>query len=197
MRIALLALIPFFAPASTLRHTTVTKSRLSSASRSRVVSYQNGNEDDGGNIDVDAMRPNADGDDDVGYGPLGTLVRQGPVALFHRVADPHQYELGVQKYMMIVGCSRKEAQGNLDAAIADPNSWVLNKLHAKNGKGYDPDYANANTSPRQIILTSTWGIAIMFILVKAAGGIPVYFAEHPHWQDYFTLMINGIPNMFP
>mmetsp|Transcript_8850 Transcript_8850/g.25739 ORF Transcript_8850/g.25739 Transcript_8850/m.25739 type:complete len:201 (-) Transcript_8850:193-795(-) len=171
--------------------------RIPTAVRSKVVAFQSTDDDDGNHIDSEKVRPLPAGDDDKGYGIVGTLLRQGPVPCFHRMLNPQEYELGVQKYMMIVGCSRKEAQGNLDAALGDPNSWVLNKLHARNGKVPAPDYANQNMSKQQVALTGTWGIAIALIILKAIAGVPSYLAAHPDWDQYFARMVNGIPNLFP
>jgi hypothetical protein len=40
-------------------------------------------------------------DDTNGYGPFGSLVRQGPVPFFIRLAKAETYEAAVQKYMAI------------------------------------------------------------------------------------------------
>lgn len=37
---------------------------------------------------------------DEGYGPFGSLTRQGPVPFFIRLAKPDTYEQAVQKYML-------------------------------------------------------------------------------------------------
>lgn len=71
--------------------------------------------------------------DDVGYGPIGSLIRQGPVPFFVRLSDPDKYERSVQEYMIREGVSRKEAQGNMDAYFENPTSWALQKFREKEG----------------------------------------------------------------
>jgi hypothetical protein len=46
-----------------------------------------------------------------GYGPLGSLTRQGPVPFFIRLSKPDVYEQAVNKYMLLEKCDRKTAQG--------------------------------------------------------------------------------------
>ena len=46
-----------------------------------------------------------------GYGPLGSLTRQGPVPFFIRLSQPDTYEAAVNKYMVLEKCDRKTAQG--------------------------------------------------------------------------------------
>ena len=48
-----------------------------------------------------------------GYGPFGSLTRQGPVPFFIRLAQPEVYEQAVNKYMVLEKCDRKTAQGNI------------------------------------------------------------------------------------
>jgi hypothetical protein len=38
-------------------------------------------------------------DPNVGYGPVGSLIRQGPVPFFIRVVKPDTYNQAVEKYM--------------------------------------------------------------------------------------------------
>lgn len=47
-----------------------------------------------------------------GYGPFGSLTRQGPVPFFIRLAQPEVYEQAVNKYMVLEKCDRKTAQGD-------------------------------------------------------------------------------------
>eukprot|EP00559_Dactyliosolen_fragilissimus_P006966 CAMPEP_0184856850 /NCGR_PEP_ID=MMETSP0580-20130426/2028_1 /TAXON_ID=1118495 /ORGANISM="Dactyliosolen fragilissimus" /LENGTH=113 /DNA_ID=CAMNT_0027352111 /DNA_START=225 /DNA_END=563 /DNA_ORIENTATION=- len=90
-----------------------------------------------------------------GYGPLGSLIRAGPLPFFQRIINPDQYEQGVLKYIAQEGVSRIEAQGNMDAYIENPNDWTYQKLQEKQGKP-KRDYANANTSPKQLTLSAIW-----------------------------------------
>ena len=54
-------------------------------------------------------------DPNEGYGPVGSLIRQGPVPFFIRLVKPDTYEAAVNKYMALEKCDRKTAQGNMDA----------------------------------------------------------------------------------
>ncbi len=55
------------------------------------------------------------------YGPLGSLIRQGPKPFINHLLFPEQYDQAVLKYMAGEGCDRKEAQGNMDAYLENPN----------------------------------------------------------------------------
>mmetsp|Transcript_21092 Transcript_21092/g.56813 ORF Transcript_21092/g.56813 Transcript_21092/m.56813 type:complete len:175 (-) Transcript_21092:382-906(-) len=114
-------------------------------------------------------------DDDQGYGPIGSLIRQGPTPFFQRLVDPAKYEKSVKMYMIKNRCSRMEAQGNMDAYLADPNGWTLTKLNAKKG-GYEPDYANINTDPKQLILTAVWA-SVVFAIAGRMIYVAVYLPE--------------------
>ena len=54
-------------------------------------------------------------DPNEGYGPVGSLIRQGPVPFFIRLVKPDTYEAAVNKYMTLEKCDRNTAQGNMDA----------------------------------------------------------------------------------
>jgi hypothetical protein len=43
-------------------------------------------------------RPATDAD---GYGPVGSLIRQGPVPFFIRIVNPSTYDAAVEKYMAL------------------------------------------------------------------------------------------------
>lgn len=55
------------------------------------------------------------------YGPIGSLIRAGPMPFIQHLLFADNYEQAVLKYMAQDGCSRKEAQGNMDAYIENPN----------------------------------------------------------------------------
>ena len=59
-------------------------------------------------------------DESNGYGPVGSLLRQGPVPFLIRVINPSTYDAAVEKYMKIEKCSKLEAQANMDAYFMDP-----------------------------------------------------------------------------
>lgn len=102
---------------------------------------------------------------DEGYGPVGSLIRQGPVPFFIRVTNPDTYEAAVQKYMKLENCDRMTAQGNMDAYFQDPNGWAANKLRARK-TGKDIDYANMNTDSKQLVLTAVWAVGITFLFYR-------------------------------
>lgn len=93
------------------------------------------------------------------YGPIGSLIRAGPKPFFQHLLFPETYEQAVLKYMAKDGCSRKEAQGNMDFYLDNPGDWTYQKLQEKQGKAKF-DYANANTSPQQIALSGAWATVV-------------------------------------
>lgn len=58
--------------------------------------------------------------------------------------------------MAQAGCDRKEAQGNMDAFLENPQDWAYQKTAEANG-AFVKDYANANMSPKQVTLSTIWG----------------------------------------
>ena len=65
---------------------------------------------------------------DIGWGPAGSLIRQGPVPFFIRIVKPETYEAAVSKYMAQEKCDRATAQGNMDAYFqGKPNTF--NTIH--------------------------------------------------------------------
>lgn len=109
--------------------------------------------------------------DDEGYGPVGSLLRQGPLPFFQRIANPAKYEQSVAFYMEENRCGRTEAQGNMDAFLANPNDWAMIKMRAKKG-GFEPDFANANLDPKTLVLTGVWsaGLALIVFRIIAVNG---------------------------
>jgi hypothetical protein len=59
-----------------------------------------------------------------GWGPFGSLIRQGPVPFVIRLAKPDTYEAAVQKYMLLEKCDRATAQGNMDFYFQDPSKGL-------------------------------------------------------------------------
>lgn len=90
------------------------------------------------------------------YGPIGSLYRAGPKPFLQRITDPDIYDQAVLKYMAQDKCDRKEAQGNMDAYLDNPQDWAYQKTSERNG-AYKKDYDNANMQPKQIALTTVWG----------------------------------------
>lgn len=104
-------------------------------------------------------------DRDKGYGPIGSLIRQGPVPFFIRITNPSTYEAAVQKYMAIEKCDRMTAQGNMDAYFQDPNGWAANKLKARE-TGVDIDYGKMNTDKKQLFLTAVWTLILTGLIAR-------------------------------
>jgi len=96
-----------------------------------------------------------------GYGPLGSLLRQGPKPFLFRLVQPDRYEQSVLNFMSRAECSREEAQGNMDAFIENANDWVLQKLEEEKKGAAKFDYSKANMDPKQLALTAIWA-AIVF-----------------------------------
>jgi hypothetical protein len=103
---------------------------------------------------------------DEGYGPFGSLTRQGPVPFFIRLARPETYEAAVVKYMKGEQCSRIEAMANMDAYFQDPNGWAGQKLRERKGQAAKLDYANANQNPSSLALTAVWAAGITSLLLR-------------------------------
>jgi hypothetical protein len=54
------------------------------------------------------------------YGPIGSLYRAGPKPFLQRIFNADTYDQAVLKYMAQSKCDRKEAQGNMDAFLENP-----------------------------------------------------------------------------
>lgn len=50
---------------------------------------------------------------ELGYGPMGSLLRQGPVPYFIRIVKPDTYDAAVKKYMALENVNRITAQANM------------------------------------------------------------------------------------
>lgn len=61
------------------------------------------------------------------------------------------------------GCDRKEAQGNMDAFLDNMQDWAYQKTAEQNG-AYKKDYANANMQPKQVILSTVWGVGVIYFI---------------------------------
>jgi len=115
-------------------------------------------------FDQSSQRWIPDGDEEkaeAGYGLVGSLIRAGPLPFFKRVTNSDTYDQAVLKYMAREGCDRIEAQGNMDAFFGNPSDWQYQKMQEKNGAP-KYDYANANTSPKDVALTGTWALIVVW-----------------------------------
>ena len=98
------------------------------------------------------------------YGPIGSLYRAGPKPFFSRIFDADTYDQAVLKYMAGDGCDRKEAQGNMDAFLENPQDWAYQKKCEQNKGVYKKDYANANMEPKQVVLSTVWGLGVVYFI---------------------------------
>lgn len=101
------------------------------------------------------------------YGPVGSLYRAGPKPFFQHLLNPETYDQAVLKYMAQAGCDRTEAQGNMDAFLENPQDWAYQKVSEQNG-GYKKDFANANMAPKQVILSTVWGLGVVYFIASLA-----------------------------
>ena len=98
-------------------------------------------------------------------GPIGSLYRAGPKPFFTRIFNPETYDQAVLKYMAQDGsCDRKEAQGNMDAFLDNPQDWGYQKMEEKNKGKVKKDYANANMGTKQVVLSTVWGGGVIYFL---------------------------------
>ena len=91
------------------------------------------------------------------YGPVGSLLRQGPSPFFTRLFKSDDYEQAVLKFMAGDNVSRQDAQANKDAYLRNPSDWQYNRM-----KGYEVDYAVLR--PKQIILSLAWSSVVLALL---------------------------------
>jgi hypothetical protein len=91
------------------------------------------------------------------YGPVGSLLRQGPSPFFTRLFKSDDYEQAVLKFMAGDNVSRQDAQANMDAYLRNPSDWQYNRM-----KGYEVDYAVLR--PKQIILSLAWSSVVLALL---------------------------------
>ncbi|CAJ1946224.1 unnamed protein product [Cylindrotheca closterium] len=131
------------------------------------------------------------------YGPVGSLIRAGPLPFVQRVLNGEEYEQGVYKMMATEKCDRLEAQGNMDAYLENPQDWAVQKMAEKKGAP-KRDYGNANTSPKQLILSGIWACIVFYYAYDLISG---YASGHygfvdlmdppiknPSYNQYFSWM---------
>ncbi|KAJ1640849.1 hypothetical protein T492DRAFT_926525 [Pavlovales sp. CCMP2436] len=117
----------------------------------------------------------ASANEEEGYGPIGSLLRQGPTPFVQRLISEEKYQQSVLYFRREnPGCSQMEAQGNMDAYLANPNDWAIIKMKAKKG-GYEPDFANMNLDPKTLALTAVWSsiLAVISYRMIAVNIIPL------------------------
>lgn len=91
---------------------------------------------------------------EAGYGPLGSLLRQGPLPFFQRIFKAEEYDQAVLKFMAGDQADRMTAQAEMDSYLANPNDWAYNRM-----QGYNMDYLTLKK--KQIALTLVWSVLIL------------------------------------
>lgn len=91
------------------------------------------------------------------YGPFGSFLRGGPAPFLIRVLNPSDYDQAVYKYMSSTGCSRLEAQGNMDAYFNNAADWAYQKEEEARGR---PKVDYTELKPQQAILVVSWALFI-------------------------------------
>jgi hypothetical protein len=107
-----------------------------------------------------------------GYSKITTLLLHGPNPFFQRVFQEENYEQAVLKFMAGDQCDRNTAQGNMDAYLANPNDWAINRFEAQRNGGYQPDYVTLRT--KDVVLTLTWSIVLFTYIGRA-----IFVLTHP------------------
>lgn len=77
------------------------------------------------------------------YGPIGSLYRAGPKPFLQRIFNAETYDQAVLKYMAQDGCDRREAQGNMDAFLENPQvsstqNWPSIRKYVTNNQFLPP-----------------------------------------------------------
>lgn len=142
---------------STAAATTASTSLYSRVSKSSLPQYDKGTE-----------RWVSTNDDDEGYDALGTLLRFGPVPYIKRITQPDVVEQAVLKYQAQEGCSRTEAQANMDAYFENSNDWFQQKLEEKRGLP-KRDYAYIDKT--EILFSLVWAVVVTSVLGTMANEV--------------------------
>lgn len=102
-----------------------------------------------------------------GYGPIGSLLRQGPQPYFQRLFKADDYDQAVLKFMAgEPGLSRDEAQASMDAYLRNPSDWAYDRMEEQKF-GIKIDYLTLKTD--KVVLTLVWSAIVFFL-----GGRAVY-----------------------
>jgi len=123
------------------------------------------------NKETERWEPPAGYDEMETYGPVGSLLRQGPGPFITRLTQSDQYEQAVLKYMASeAGMSRVEAQANMDAFFNNAADWSYQKMEEKRGAP-KVDYNKIKT--KDVALALIWAVFITPFLVRSAYLIAV------------------------
>lgn len=99
------------------------------------------------------------------YGPWGSFLRGGPTPFVVRTLQPSDYDQAVFKYMAQTGCSRSEAQGNMDAYFNNAADWAYQKGEEARGR---PKVDYSELKPKQAVLVVTWAVLVTPFLGRIA-----------------------------
>eukprot|EP00584_Thalassiosira_punctigera_P003691 CAMPEP_0172535350 /NCGR_PEP_ID=MMETSP1067-20121228/7403_1 /TAXON_ID=265564 ORGANISM="Thalassiosira punctigera, Strain Tpunct2005C2" /NCGR_SAMPLE_ID=MMETSP1067 /ASSEMBLY_ACC=CAM_ASM_000444 /LENGTH=207 /DNA_ID=CAMNT_0013320281 /DNA_START=96 /DNA_END=719 /DNA_ORIENTATION=+ len=99
------------------------------------------------------------------YGPWGSFLRGGPAPFVVRALNPADYDQAVFKYMAQTGCSRAEAQGNMDAFFNNAADWAYQKGEEARGR---PVVDYTELKPKQAALVVTWALFVTPFLGRCA-----------------------------
>jgi hypothetical protein len=105
-------------------------------------------------------------EESAGYPPIGSLIRQGPLPFLQRLKEPDMYNQAVLKMMAERDMDRKEAQGNMDAYLGNPNDWAVQKIEENKGAAKF-DYANVNMEPKSLALTGIWASVVLTVVTRS------------------------------
>lgn len=108
--------------------------------------------------------------DEKTYGPVGSLLRHGPSPFVTRLTRRDEYEQAVLKYMNSEGCSKLEAQGNMDAYFNNPADWAYRKGEEKKGA---PKVDYTELKLKNAVLVIVWALGITPFLLRTAFLIAV------------------------
>jgi hypothetical protein len=105
-----------------------------------------------------------------GYGKIKSLLLHGPYPFFQRVFQEDNYEQAVLKFMSSDKCGRIEAQGNMDAYLANPSDWAYNRIETeKSGGKKKPDYTVLDS--KKLTLTLVWSTIVLSLAGRAIYSI--------------------------
>jgi len=125
-------------------------------------------------------------DEEETYGPVGSLLRQGPGPFITRLSNADKYEQAVLKYMASEGISRLEAQENMDAYFNNAADWAYQKMQEKK-RAPKVDYNKIKT--KDVALSAIWGLFITPLLLRIVFSIinmhNIYFQK---WMFVYDIL---------
>ena len=95
-----------------------------------------------------------------------SVVRNGPLPFFTRLADPDKYSQAIYKYQYDTKeTDLQEAQANMDAYFSSPDVWAEQKLRESRGEREVYKY-NQPLNVERVTLSVVWGSFVVGILGK-------------------------------